>query len=99
MPHAVNFGKRERLSFAKSPEIMNLPNLIEIQKLSYHEFLQADVDDDKRKDESLQAVFNEIFPITDFSETSSLEFVSGLICPTVYRLDMKTQKTLTISYM
>ena len=76
MPHAVNFGKRERLSFAKSPEIMNLPNLIEIQKLSYHEFLQADVDDDKRKDESLQAVFNEIFPITDFSETSSLEFVS-----------------------
>ena len=76
MPHAVNFGKRERLSFAKSPEIMNLPNLIEIQKLSYQEFLQADVDDDKRKDESLQAVFNEIFPITDFSETSSLEFVS-----------------------
>ena len=76
MPHAVNFGKRERLSFAKSPEIMNLPDLIEIQKLSYHEFLQADVDDDKRKDESLQAVLNEIFPITDFSETSSLEFLS-----------------------
>ncbi len=76
MPDVVNFGKRERLSFAKSPEIMNLPDLIEIQKLSYHEFLQADVDEDERKDEGLQAVFNEIFPITDFSETSSLEFVS-----------------------
>ena len=76
MPHSVNFGKRERLSFAKSPEIMNLPDLIEIQKSSYQDFLQADVDDDKRKDEGLQAVFSEIFPITDFSETSSLEFVS-----------------------
>ena len=76
MPDVVNFGKRERLSFAKSPEIMNLPDLIEIQKLSYHEFLQAGVDEDKRKDEGLQAVLNEIFPITDFSETSSLEFVS-----------------------
>ena len=76
MPDVVNFGKRERLSFAKSPEIMNLPDLIEIQKLSYHEFLQANVDEDKRKNEGLQAVFNEIFPITDFSETSSLEFVS-----------------------
>ena len=76
MPDVFNFGKRERLSFAKSPEIMNLPDLIEIQKLSYHEFLQADVDEDERKDEGIQAVFNEIFPITDFSETSSLEFVS-----------------------
>ena len=77
MPHPVKFGKRERLSFAKAPEIMNLPDLIEIQKSSYHEFLQADdVDEDNRKDEGLQAVFNEIFPITDFSETSSLEFVS-----------------------
>jgi DNA-directed RNA polymerase subunit beta len=76
MPHPVNFGKRERLSFAKAPEIMNLPDLIEIQKSSYHEFLQADVDEDNRKDEGLHAVFNEIFPITDFSETSSLEFVS-----------------------
>ena len=55
---------------------MNLPDLIEIQKSSYHDFLQANVDDDKRKDEGLQAVLNEIFPITDFSETSSLEFVS-----------------------
>ncbi|MDE0043317.1 MAG: DNA-directed RNA polymerase subunit beta, partial [Candidatus Poribacteria bacterium] len=76
MPDVVNFGKRERLSFAKSPEIMNLPDLIEIQKSSYHEFLQADVEEEKRKDDGLQAVFNEIFPITDFSETSSLEFVS-----------------------
>ncbi|MDE0300266.1 MAG: DNA-directed RNA polymerase subunit beta [Candidatus Poribacteria bacterium] len=76
MPDVVKFGKRERLSFAKSPEIMNLPDLIEIQKSSYHEFLQVNIDDDKRKDEGLHAVFNEIFPIHDFSETSSLEFVS-----------------------
>ena len=76
MPHPVKYGKRERLSFAKIPEVMDLPDLIEIQKSSYNEFLQRDVEPDKREDIGLQVVFNEIFPITDFSETSSLEFVN-----------------------
>jgi DNA-directed RNA polymerase subunit beta len=76
MPHVVKFGKRERLSFAKTPEILDLPNLIEIQKTSYEEFLQQHIAPDKRESTGLQAVFSEVFPITDFSETSSLEFVS-----------------------
>jgi len=76
MPHVVKFGKRDRLSFAKIPEIMDLPDLIEIQKSSYGEFLQRNIEPEHREDKGLQAVFKEIFPITDFSETSSLEFVS-----------------------
>ncbi len=76
MPHVVKYGKRERLSFAKIPEIMDLPDLIEVQKSSYEEFLQRNIPPEERKDKGLQAVFKEIFPIPDFSETSELRFVS-----------------------
>ena len=76
MSNPVKYGKRERLSFGKIPEIMNLPDLIEVQKSSYDEFLQRNIPPEEREDKGLQAVFNEIFPIPDFSETSELQFVS-----------------------
>ena len=76
MPYPVKYGKRERLSFGKIPEILDLPDLIEIQKSSYEEFLQRNTLPEERKDKGLQAVFNEIFPILDFSETNQLQFVS-----------------------
>jgi len=76
MPNIVKFGKRERLSHAKILEVMDLPDLIEIQKESYDKFLQKEVPPEKREDVGLQEVFNEIFPIFDFSETSSIEFDS-----------------------
>jgi len=76
MPNIVKFGKRERVSYAKIPEVMDLPNLIEIQKESYESFLQKNLPPEERANIGLQEVFNEIFPITDFSETSSIEFVS-----------------------
>jgi DNA-directed RNA polymerase subunit beta len=76
MSNIVKFGKRERLSYAKIPDVMDLPDLIEIQKDSYDKFLQKDIPPQERENIGLQEVFNEIFPITDFSETSSIEFVS-----------------------
>ena len=83
MPHPVKYekpvkyyGKRGRLSYGKIPEIMDLPDLIEVQKSSYEEFLQRNIPPEERKDKGLQAVLNEIFPIPDFSETSELQFVS-----------------------
>ena len=83
MPHPVKYekpvkyyGKRGRLSYGKIPEIMDLPDLIEVQKSSYEEFLQRNTPPEERKDKGLQAVLNEIFPIPDFSETSELQFVS-----------------------
>ena len=87
MSHRVTFGKRERQPFAKIPEIMNLPDLIEVQKFSYDKFLQRNVDSDEREDIGLQAIFNEIFPITDFSETSSLEFVNYTLSPPKYDIN------------
>ena len=76
MPKTIKSVKRERRNFAKIPEIMEVPNLIEIQKSSYEKFLQRDVPPEARVDEGLQGVFKSVFPISDFSNTCSLEFVS-----------------------
>ena len=68
--------KNERISFAKTQVRTPLPNLIETQKLAYDAFLQRDVPPNERPETGLQAVFKEVFPIRDFSEVNSLEFVS-----------------------
>lgn len=72
----VTSNFRLRRSFGKIKKIIDIPNLIEIQKRSYEEFLQADVPVEQRTDTGLQAVFKSVFPIKDFNETASLEFVS-----------------------
>ena len=68
--------KNKRVSFAKTQVSTQLPNLIETQGISYDTFLQRNVPPIERKDTGLQAVFKEVFPIRDFSEVNSLEFVS-----------------------
>ena len=67
---------RERVSFAKIPTAIPLPNLIEVQKKSYDRFLQMYESPAEREKVGLQEVFNTIFPISDFRETASLEFVN-----------------------
>jgi len=76
MYQTKKFGKRERRSYAKIPEIMELPDLIEIQKKSYEEFLQKDADPDERENVGLQAAFLEVFPISNYSGTLTLDFVN-----------------------
>ncbi|NLT68885.1 MAG: DNA-directed RNA polymerase subunit beta [Acidobacteria bacterium] len=66
---------RDRMDFAKIHTSIPIPNLIEVQRKSYHRFLQMDVPPNEREDVGLQAVFNSVFPINDFRGTSSLEFV------------------------
>ena len=68
--------QNKRISFAKTQVRIPLPNLIETQKLAYDAFLQRNVPPNERPETGLQAVFKEIFPIRDFSEVNSLEFVS-----------------------
>jgi DNA-directed RNA polymerase subunit beta len=68
--------KRIRKSFGKIPEAGRMPNLIEVQKSSYDQFLQKDERSYERIDEGLQAVFRSVFPIRDFSERAVLEYVS-----------------------
>ena len=78
--------KNMRVSFAKTPVRADLPNLIETQRLSYDAFLQRDVSPDQRTDTGLQAVFKEVFPIEDFSEVNSLEFVNYTLGTPKYTL-------------
>ena len=79
-------NKKPRKSFAKTEIRTDLPNLIETQKVSYDVFLQRDVSPNERIDTGLQAVFKEVFPIRDFSEVNSLEFVSYTLGTPKYTL-------------
>ncbi|MCW0181081.1 DNA-directed RNA polymerase subunit beta [Zavarzinia sp.] len=74
---AISFTgrKRVRKSFGRIPEVTTMPNLIEVQKSSYDQFLQIDVSAEKRTDTGIQGVFKSVFPIKDFSENAHLEFV------------------------
>jgi DNA-directed RNA polymerase subunit beta len=75
--HAHSFTSRKRIrkNFGRITDITTLPNLIEVQKNSYDAFLQMDVSADKRLNTGLHGVFKSIFPINDFSEASTLEYV------------------------
>src|SRR5512137_1471170 len=64
-----------RKNYGKIKEVLDIPNLIEIQLDSYEMFLQMDLSPEKRKNVGLQAVFNSVFPIRDGHETTTLEFV------------------------
>ena len=66
----------ERLYFGKFEEVIEPPNLIEVQSSSYDEFLQKDVPPSERSDTGLQAVFREVFPIRSYDEAIDLDFVT-----------------------
>lgn len=76
MANIVPIYRRYRKNFSKIKEVLEISNLIDIQKRSYEQFLQAHVDPEKREPVGLQGVFKTVFPIKDFYETASLEFVS-----------------------
>ena len=75
MPHSLISHRRLRRSFGRMPKVASMPNLIEVQRLSYESFLRQDADTESRSESGLQRVFNSVFPIRDFSELASLEFV------------------------
>src|SRR5437879_13275099 len=64
-----------RQDFSKIRTSVPIPNLIEIQRESYNRFLQMDLLPEERQSTSLQAVFKSVFPISDFRETATLDFV------------------------
>jgi len=68
--------KRLRKTFQRNEQIAEMPNLIEVQKLSYELFLQRFIKSEDRLDKGLENVFKSVFPISDFSETSTIEYIS-----------------------
>ncbi|MEN8264265.1 MAG: DNA-directed RNA polymerase subunit beta [Nitrospirota bacterium] len=79
-------GQRVRKSFGKTSEILAIPNLIEIQRRSFERFLQDDVLSDKRADIGLHAAFTSVFPIVDYNETASIEFMEYIFGEPKYDL-------------
>src|SRR6201992_419856 len=88
---------RARRAFAKIAKIIDIPNLIDIQKQSYEKFLQKDIPSEQREDVGLQGVFKSVFPIKDFSETSSIEFVSYALDKPKYDVDECRQRGMTFA--
>jgi DNA-directed RNA polymerase subunit beta len=97
MATTIQNNFRIRRNFGKINKIAEIPNLIAIQKYSYDKFLQADVPPEKRDDTGLQGVFKSVFPIKDFNETSSLEFVSYHLEKPKYDVDECHQRGMTYS--
>src|SRR5215204_4103033 len=78
--NTVGLGKRtsqapERVDFSKIYTTAQIPNLIEVQRDSYNRFLQMDLIPEERDSIGLQSVFSSIFPVSDFRETATLEYV------------------------
>ncbi len=87
--------KRIRKSFGRIPAIAPMPNLIEVQKSSYAQFLQTNVPAKERTDTGLQEVFKSVFPIHDFAGRGDLEFVKYELDQPKYDVDECIKRGLT----
>ncbi len=95
MTDRLSLEKRMRKSFGKIKKIVEIPDLIGMQKESYRRFLQLDVPTEKREDIGLQAVFKSVFPIKDFTGSASLEFVSYRFSEVKHSEDECIQRGMT----
>ena len=87
--------KRVRKVFGHVKEVGEMPNLIEVQKASYDQFLLMDPPKGGRPTEGLQAVFKSVFPIKDFADTAHLEFVKYEYEAPKYDVDECRQRGMT----
>ena len=95
MAYSIANNHLLRKNFAKIKKIIDIPNLIDIQKNSYKRFLQVDVPAEARENYGLEAVFRSVFPIKDFTETSSLEYVSYSLGIPKYDVEECHQRGMT----
>jgi len=79
MAYSFTEKKRIRKNFGRRPEILATPYLLETQVASYREFLQTDVAKAKRKERGLHAAFASVFPISSYSGSAALEYVSYVL--------------------
>jgi DNA-directed RNA polymerase subunit beta len=95
MAQSFTGRKRIRKSFGNIPEVVRMPNLIEVQRNSYHQFLQFGKDAAERTGTGLQGVFKSVFPIKDFAETAFLEFVKYEFEPPKYDVEECQRRDMT----
>lgn len=97
MAYSIANNPLLRKNFAKIKKIIDIPNLIDIQKNSYRRFLQLDLQAESRKNTGLESVFRSVFPIRDFSETASLEYVSYSLGQPKYDVEECHQRGMTFA--
>jgi DNA-directed RNA polymerase subunit beta len=95
MSNVASSFVRHRRNFAKVHPIIGMPNLIDIQKRSYAEFLQGVETADTRSEIGLQGVFKSVFPVQDFDKTASVEFVSYSLDESKYTVEECRSKGMT----
>ena len=95
MAQSFTGRKRIRKEFGRIQAAAAMPNLIEVQKTSYDKFLQIDAGPEERTDSGLQEVFGSVFPIKDFSENGTLEFVKYELEPPKYDVEECQQRDMT----
>ena len=95
MSQTLQNRKRLRKTFQRNDQIAEMPNLIEVQKFSYELFLQRFVSSEDRLDKCLENVFRSVFPISDFSETSTIEYISYSFDEPKFDTDECIQRGLT----
>ena len=87
--------RKIRRSFSKIKKIIDMPNLIEVQRQSYKSFLQMFTEPSGRKDVGLEAVFRSVFPINDFAGRANLNYVSYNLEKPKYDVEECQQRGLT----
>jgi DNA-directed RNA polymerase subunit beta len=95
MAQSFTGKKRIRKSFGRIPEAVQMPNLIEVQRSSYEQFLQRETRVADRKEEGVEAVFRSVFPIKDFNERAVLEYVSYEFEEPKYDVEECVQRDMT----
>jgi DNA-directed RNA polymerase subunit beta len=95
MAQSFTGKKRIRKSFGRIPEAVQMPNLIEVQRSSYEQFLQRETRAGERRDEGVEAVFKSVFPIKDFNERAVLEYVSYEFEEPKYDVEECVQRDMT----
>ncbi len=97
MTQSFTGRKRVRKNFGRIAEITRMPNLIEVQKMSYDHFLQIGVPADRRENVGLQEVFKSVFPIRDFAERAELQFVKYELEDPKYDVEECQQRGMTFA--
>src|SRR5690606_22400685 len=97
MASKVQSNFRHRTNLGQVEPVVDIPNLIDIQKSSYDKFLQTDLDPNDRAEIGLHGVFRSVFPIKDFDGTSELVFVSYHLDKPKYDVDECRQQGMTFA--
>jgi DNA-directed RNA polymerase subunit beta len=95
MANVIQSNFRIRKHLGRVRKVIEVPNLIDIQKTSYDKFLQSNVPQNDRSEVGLQAVFRSVFPIKDFNGTSELVFVSYNLEKPKYDVEECRQRGMT----